>query len=89
MDKFSNKTGSRRGVLKTGLAVLTGGLVVATAARAQDQKVAPSLVQYQAKPKDGQKCSACVQWAPPNACLIVSGNISPEGWCAAYAPKEG
>ena len=89
MNKLGSTHGSRRGVLKAGIAVMTGGLVVASAARAQDQKVAPALVQYQDKPKDGQKCSACVQWAPPDACLIVSGKISPEGWCAAYAPKEG
>ncbi len=79
---------SRRGVLRTGLAILAGG-VLATAARAQDadSKVEQSVVQYQNAPKDGQKCSGCANFVAPNACKVVSGTISPEGWCVAYAPK--
>ena len=73
----------------TGVAVLTGGVLVAASARAQDAKIAQELVQYQDKPKDGQRCDGCSQWAPPNACVIVAGNIAPEGWCVAWAPKEG
>ncbi len=79
---------SRRGVLRTGLAILAGGML-ATAARAQDadSKVEQSVVQYQNSPKDGQKCSGCANFVAPNACKVVSGTISPEGWCVAYAPK--
>ena len=85
----NGKMGSRREVLRTGVAILTGGMMVAASARAQDAKIAQELVQYQDKPKDGQICSKCSQWAPPNACVIVAGNIAPEGWCVAWAPKEG
>ena len=83
-----DKNASRRGVLRTGLAILAGG-VLATAARAQDadSKVEQSVVQYQNAPKDGQKCSGCANFIAPNACKVVSGVISPEGWCVAYAPK--
>ena len=86
MTSFSGH--SRRGVLRTGLTILAGGLV-ATAARAQDadSKVEQSVVQYQTMPKDGAKCSGCVNFVAPNACKVVAGNISPEGWCVAYAPK--
>jgi len=75
-------------VLRTGLA-LVGVAAAARAARAQDQKIAQELVQYQAEPKEGAKCSGCAQFQAPNACAIVVGNISPNGWCVAYAPKEG
>jgi hypothetical protein len=82
---------SRRGVLRTGLTILLGGItggVIATAARAQDDsKVEQSVVQYQTSPKDGAKCSTCVNFIAPNACKVVAGNISPNGWCVAYAPK--
>ena len=86
MTSFSGH--SRRGVLRTGLTILAGG-VMATVARAQDadSKVEQSVVQYQTMPKDGAKCSGCVNFVPPNACKVVAGNISPEGWCVAYAPK--
>jgi len=89
MGEFSSKIGSRRGVLRAGAAVLAGGVVAAGAVRAQDQKVAQELVQYQNMPKDGAKCSLCAQWQPPNACAIVAGVIDPNGWCVAYAAKEG
>ena len=85
----NGKMGSRRELLRTGAAVLTGGMMVAASARAQDAKIAQELVQYQDKPKDGQACSGCSQWQPPNACVIVAGKIAPEGWCVAWAPKEG
>ena len=80
---------SRRRVLGIGLTTLAGGILASAAARAQDadSKVEQSVVQYQNAPKDGQKCSGCANFVAPNACKVVSGNISPEGWCVAYAPK--
>ena len=82
---------TRRCMMKAtlGLAAGTAVLAVGTAARAQGQKVAQNLVQYQDHPKDGAVCKACVNWVEPNACTIVEGNINPQGWCVAYAPKEG
>ncbi len=77
--------GTRRQILRAGLAV--AGSVVALSASAQD-KIAQAQVQYQKTPKDGNKCSMCVNWVAPNACKIVSGSIDPNGWCIAYAPKE-
>jgi hypothetical protein len=77
---------TRRRILKAGLAVAGG--VVAVSARAQD-KIEPAMVQYQTTPKDGNKCSTCVNFVPPDACKIVSGKIAPDGWCIAFAPMEG
>jgi len=53
------------------------------------EKIAQNLVQYQTSPKDGAKCSLCVNWVEPNSCKIVAGTINPEGWCVAFAPKSG
>ena len=80
---------SRRFVLRTGLAIAAGTTLAAGAARAQDEKIAQELVQYQNQPKDGQQCSKCAQWINPNACKIVAGVIQPQGYCVAYAPQEG
>jgi len=79
---------SRRGLLQAGLGLLAAG-GIADAAQAQSTKLAQNIVQYQQTPKDGNKCSACVNWEPPNACKIVDGTINPEGWCVAFAPKTG
>ncbi len=89
---MQNRNGtSRRDMLRTGATIVVGiaGVAAASSARAQDEKIAQELVQYQNMPKDGQKCNMCAQWVEPNACKIVAGTISPEGYCVAYAPKEG
>jgi hypothetical protein len=79
---------TRRGILMAGLAI-AGATGVTQVARAQDAKIPQEQVQYQQTPKDGNKCSACVNWVDPNACKIVAGTINPNGWCIAFAPKEG
>ena len=82
---------TRRGILRAGLAAVGGAAAVGATwvprALAQS-KIAPAQVQYQTQPKNGQKCSQCVNFVAPNACKIVSGDISPEGWCIAFAPKN-
>jgi hypothetical protein len=78
---------TRRQILRAGLAVVGGVAAISSGARAQE-KIAPAQVQYQTTPKDGAKCSGCVNFEAPAACKIVSGTISPEGWCIAFAPKE-
>ena len=89
---MQNRNGtSRRDMLRTGATIAAGiaGVVAASSARAQDEKIAQELVQYQNTPKDGQECDKCAQWVDPNACKIVAGTINPKGYCVAYAPKEG
>ncbi len=88
MTKRTDST--RRQVLRGGLAAV-GGLAAATSAAAParaQEKLDPKAVQYQTMPKDGNKCSACVNFEAPAACKIVSGKIDPNGWCIAFAPKE-
>ena len=80
---------SRRDVLKQ--LVVLPALAAALAAGA----AAPSLAadnkkqfHYQDKPgKNGQKCSGCRFFKKPNACSIVTGKISPNGWCIAWVKK--
>jgi len=44
--------------------------------------------KYQDKPgPGGQKCAGCRFFKAPNACTIVHGKISPNGWCIAWAKK--
>jgi hypothetical protein len=42
--------------------------------------------KYQDNPgPKGAKCSGCRFFKKPNACTIVHGKISPNGWCIAWA----
>ncbi|WP_428541775.1 high-potential iron-sulfur protein [Rhodopila sp.] len=78
---------TRRQMMRAGLAAVGGIVAVSSSASAED-KIAQAQVQYQETPKDGNKCSTCVNFQPPNACKIVAGTINPNGWCIAFAPKQ-
>jgi hypothetical protein len=55
--------------------------------------VAKSAVQYQDHPKGSSFCANCANFIPSRKpgitghCTIVAGDISPKGWCLAYAGK--
>jgi hypothetical protein len=76
---------ARRRLLQAGVVAIVAG--IGSRASAQ-QKIAPNLVQYQDKPKNGQQCDGCLQFEAPASCKIVEGKISPSGWCAAFSPKS-
>jgi hypothetical protein len=50
-------------------------------------KVPQKTVSYQDKPKDTQRCDGCNNFQPPNACKLVEGGISPQGWCSLFMKK--
>jgi hypothetical protein len=80
---------TRRQIMRAGLAAIGGVAAVSAQAQAQaDAKIAQAQVQYQLMPKDGAKCSTCVNFEAPASCKIVAGTISPNGWCIAYGPKD-
>ena len=85
MTTETRNAATRRHVLRAGLGVIAAA-GAAGSATAQE-KIAQNMVQYQDHPKDNQMCSGCVNFAPPNACNIVAGDIKPNGWCIAYAAK--
>jgi hypothetical protein len=45
--------------------------------------------KYQDTPgKSGQKCSGCRLFKAPASCQVVTGLISPIGWCVAWTSKS-
>jgi High potential iron-sulfur protein len=85
---------SRRIMLKNA-AIVAGFSVAPWAVRpaAAQQKAAKPAMQYQEQPKNGQKCSECLQFIPGQqgangTCKVVEGPISPNGWCAAFVKKS-
>jgi hypothetical protein len=80
---------NRRSLLK-GAALFAGGTLAATlipSERARAQKTPQSAVAYQEKPNNGQKCADCNFFQPPHSCMVVDGNINPDGWCKLFTPK--
>ena len=80
---------SRRAAL-AGTALVLGAAAAATAVTesSAQQKISQADAKYQATPKDDQRCDACVNFQPPNACKFVEGDISPSGWCQLFAKKS-
>jgi hypothetical protein len=60
---------------------LAANLAVAQA-KAQQKSVA-----YQDKPKGEQRCDGCCNFQPPNACKLVDGQISAQGWCSLFTKR--
>ena len=67
------------------LAVLAVGATLSAAQAATDNK---KQFKYQSTPgKGGQKCSQCRFFKAPHGCSVVTGTISPNGLCIAWAKK--
>ena len=66
-------------------AVALGLSATLSAAKAADNK---KQFKYQDKPgKNKAQCSGCKFFKAPSGCSIVTGKISPKGWCIAWAKK--
>lgn len=75
------------------LALAGAGLLMlraqAQAQQQQQEKLSKPEAEYQDAPKNNQQCSECTKFQPPKGCSVVSGDISPKGWCKLYeAPPE-
>jgi len=84
---------NRRRVLLLSAAGLAGLAVLPQRSQAQ-AKASKAVMQYQEHPKNNQDCAGCIQFVPGKSatamgtCKVVEGEISPKGWCIAFAPKS-
>lgn len=92
MDRSSGKI-SRGDALK-GLIVLPALAAALAGGTASEAKSPPSALKYQPRPKNGKECDDCRFFQPnrknhraAGSCTLVSGPISPHGWCVAWAKK--
>jgi len=87
MSRNASITTSRRVLVQAGLGAIAAAAIKPAVAQ-QPPKLAKNVVMYQDHPKGDQKCSLCAHFLPPNACQIVAGDISPNGWCGVFTPKK-
>jgi hypothetical protein len=82
------ETLTRRAVLVAGLS-LTASTAPA-AARADDAppanqaKISQAEAQYQPMPKGMFSCGVCTFFIKPTSCKVVTGTVSPTGWCKLF-----
>jgi hypothetical protein len=77
---------SRRGVIRIGCAWVALRLTLGTTsmATATQEKMSQKEAQYQDSPKDIRMCATCTLFVPPRSCKVVSGEVSPNGWCKLF-----
>jgi hypothetical protein len=75
---------SRREVLAAGLGLVA--VPFSTAARADEPpaKISQAEAQYQPMPKGMFSCGVCTFFIKPTSCKVVTGAISPNGWCKLF-----
>ncbi len=74
---------------RTAMRAFAGGVSAAlglTASRAvASDKMTRQQAQYQDTPNGIYSCGMCTLFERPNACKVVEGEISNDGWCKAFA----
>jgi hypothetical protein len=63
-----------------------GGFSAALPARAGEPpgKTSQIAAAYQSTPKGLFSCAVCTLFIRPRSCKVVSGDISPTGWCKLF-----
>jgi hypothetical protein len=69
-------------LLRAAVSGAAAGLAAPTALA--QQKMPQAEAEYQDRPRNGLTCAACSLFRPPRSCEIVTGDISPDGWCKFF-----
>jgi hypothetical protein len=76
----------RRLVVQLVLSSAAGGLTFGTLSKAlAADKMTRERAEYQDTPKGISMCATCTLFEPPKSCKVVEGEVSPDGWCKAFA----
>ena len=76
---------SRRQGLQWLAALPLGAAALAVGTQPAFAKAKQSAVRYQEEPKGDRNCANCRHFQLPNACKLVEGEISPNGWCTVWS----
>jgi len=53
-----------------------------------DNQMTKDQAKYRDQPNGAQDCKGCANFLPPGGCRIVSGQVSPTGWCRMFQAKN-
>ena len=84
---------SRRRAIKAAASIGVDAAMAGALESAQQQKPKAGLqerskeaVGYRDEPLEGRSCAKCVLYVGHGECVIVEGEVSPNGWCAQWTP---
>jgi hypothetical protein len=75
---------SRRRLIATAAGATSAMALAPMSARALE-KMTRQQALYQDSPRDIMMCATCTLFEPPKSCKVVEGDVSPTGWCKAFA----
>jgi hypothetical protein len=84
----SHSCWSRRAAIGAALGGAAGALLSRIAAAQAADKMTRAQAQYQDMPNGIYSCGLCSLFEAPNACKVVEGEVSKDGWCKAFALQD-
>jgi hypothetical protein len=79
---------SRRRLMGTAANAISAGLLLRLAPTQASEKMTRQQAEYQDKPNGIYSCALCTLFEKPNTCKVVAGEVSPDGWCKAFAMAD-
>ncbi len=76
---------TRRSIICTLAGAIPAGFLSPAAA---SEKMTRQQAEYQDKPNGIYSCSLCTLFIKPDACKVVEGEVSEDGWCKAFAMAD-
>jgi hypothetical protein len=83
-----NVDGSRRKIVRAVFKGISAGLLLRISQAQAAEKMTRQQAEYQDTPKDIYSCATCTLFEPPKSCKVVDGDVSPDGWCKAFAMAD-
>jgi hypothetical protein len=77
--------GSRRALMQAVVGAISAALAFRTSQADASDKMTRQQAQYQDTPNGIYSCGLCTLFERPNACKVVEGEVSRDGWCKAFA----
>ncbi|MBV1705121.1 MAG: high-potential iron-sulfur protein [Hyphomicrobiales bacterium] len=84
-DRNEGPAVSRRTIIVAAVGAAPALALGASGAKAG--QLSQAAARYRPTPDDDEKCANCNLFMAPGACKIVSGAISPNGWCTLWVKK--
>jgi hypothetical protein len=76
---------SRRKIIRAVVTGMPAAVLFRMAPAGASDKMTRQQAEYQDGPNGIYSCGMCTLFEAPNACKVVEGEVSKDGWCKAFA----
>ena len=76
---------SRRRIIRAAVTAIPAAVLFRISRAVASEKMTRQQAEYRDTPDGIYSCAMCTLFEKPNACKVVEGEISADGWCKAFA----